>query len=285
MAWSNRCSYGKRYSLPFADRGKPGPVCPHTSTHRAPCFSTAGDRLTYGKQTCCRLQTNAGAHPESEARITPHEAEANVFQTEMKLFFRVPQEGEKANKRKLLPGTVEAIEGSKLTIVLEKAHDAIAADLEAFIHFELRRKFMQQAVTVESVDEEEPTRLVVELQGDPVSAEARQFYRSSCLASEINAVVGEETCKVVDVSATGFAVYAAQEYKVGAKLPVKVMWDGTDYLGEATIQGSRRVNKDHTRYGLHVIDTKTREHNLKGNLGAINNGVQAEQARRMRGIG
>jgi hypothetical protein len=196
-----------------------------------------------------------------------------------KIFLRIPKL-DTAKKRVLRPGVVLVVEDDVCVIRLEEPCSAIEATTDVALHFEERRKFWQQAGRVVRKDAREPLVFGVQLHGAPVSAEARQCFRVSCLGASIRATIDEEDgCEVVDLSATGLAFYGRRDYEVGSRVRVALTYSGRGYLGHGTIQSSRRMTPKTTRYGVHCTDTG--QDTLAKSLASINLSVQGEQQRRM----
>jgi len=196
-----------------------------------------------------------------------------------KVFLRLPKE-DAGTKRVLRPGVLLGLDNDVWTIRLDEPCAGIDTSTNVALHFEERRKFLQQAGRVVRKDSEEPLVLGIQLQGAPVSAEARQCFRVSCLGSNIRATIDDETaCEVVDLSATGFGFYGRRDYDVGSRVRVLLTHDGKEYEGHATIQSSRRMTPKLMRYGAHCTDTG--RDTLAKSLAALNLSVQREQQRRM----
>jgi hypothetical protein len=196
-----------------------------------------------------------------------------------KIFLRVPKE-DPPQKRVLRPCVVLSVEADVCTVRLDEPGSAIDLETEVALHFEERRKFWQQAGRVVRNDSPEPLVLGVQLVGAPVSAEARQCFRVSCLGANIRATIDEEEgCEVVDLSATGLAFYGRRDFALGRRVRVVLTYDGRSYTGHGTIQSSRRMTPKTTRYGVHCTDTH--QDTLARSLAAINLSVQAGQQRRM----
>lgn len=195
-----------------------------------------------------------------------------------KVFFRLPKED--AGKQRILrPATVLAIAEGACTLQLEHPVD-VAESTDAFLHFEEKRKFLQQSVRVLSVDPEKPGLISLQLQGSPISAESRQAFRVSCLGANIKALIAEEAeCDVVDLSVTGFAFYAKSQYEIGRRLRVSLVYDGREYKGYATVQSTRTLNSKMFRYGAHCSDGAG--DNLAKSLASLSLAVQSEQLRRL----
>jgi hypothetical protein len=196
-----------------------------------------------------------------------------------KIFLRIPKE-DTPKKRVLHPCVVVTVEDDVYVIRLEEPCSALDLATDVALHFEERRKFWQQAGRVVRKDAREPLVFAVQTMGAPVSAEARQCFRVSCLGANIRATIDEEEgCEVVDLSATGFAFYGRRDYGLGSRVRVALTHNGRGYLGHGTIQSSRRMTPKTTRYGVHCTDTN--QDTLAKSLAAINLAVQAEQQRRM----
>ena len=209
----------------------------------------------------------------------PLPVRSDVLKKDDKIFFRLPKE-DSPKKRNLRPGIVLGVEEGGCLIQLEEPADGIEESLNAFLHFEERRKFVQQSVQVVRKESETPCVFAVQWQGTPVSAESRQAFRVSCLSANIRAIVADEPrCEVVDVSTTGFAFYGKIEYEVGRRVHVMLSYDGTEYRGQGTIQSTRRMNTGALRYGVHCTDGPSE--NLAKSLPSISLAVQSEQLRRL----
>lgn len=196
-----------------------------------------------------------------------------------KVFFRLPKE-DKPKKRVLRPGIVIGVESDVCLIQLEERAPGMEEEMDVFLHFEEKRKFLQQSARILRLVSEEPPVLSVQLHGTPVSAESRQAFRVSCLSSNIKAAVGAESgCEVVDLSVTGFAYYGQAEHETGSRVKVVLSHEGKDYAGHGTIQSSRRVTAKLLRYGVHCTDSA--KDTLARSLTSINLAVQAEQLRRL----
>lgn len=196
-----------------------------------------------------------------------------------KVFFRLPKED--AGKQRILrPATVLSFDEVGCKLQLEHPVE-VAAATDAFLHFEERRKFLQQSVrVVGETDPEQPLLLSLQFQGTPVSAESRQAFRVSCLGANIKALVAEEAdCDVVDLSVTGFAFYAKSQYEVGRRVRVSLIYDGREYKGYATVQSTRALSAKQFRYGAHCTDGAG--DNLAKSLAAVSLAVQSEQLRRL----
>jgi hypothetical protein len=196
------------------------------------------------------------------------------------VFFRL---GEDAAQGELHRGSVEAAEGCVCVVRLEQPCPQIEEAVEGFLHFDRQLEFMQQSAVIARTGSDDPLRFSVELRGQPVSAQSLQSYRVSCLGTQITATFGHETgCEVLDVSATGFAVYARGQYSIGQCLPAALHYAGQSCAGDVAVQSVRRMSPQKIRYGVYCVDD-ARQHTLAKSLASINLAIQREQLRRMTG--
>ncbi len=202
------------------------------------------------------------------------------MKTDMEVFLRTPEQA------KLRAGKVSAISAKGFTAVFEVAGFELEEGAEVLAYYEINRRFMQQPVRVLAVEEIEEEGLSLELEttGDPVSAESRECYRVSCYAAGIKAQLGEEPemCEVLDVSATGFAVFSTGQYQVGQTLQVTLYHEGDSIPGTVVVQSAREYGKN-MRYGLRAIDDERKNATLESALSRVNLAVQRAQAARLSG--
>lgn len=204
-----------------------------------------------------------------------------MLKKDQKVFVRLPKE-DAPPKRTLRPGVIAAVEEDRFVVQLEDACDGIEESMDAFVHFDEKRKFFQQSMKVVQKQSAEPPVFAMKLQGQAVSAESRQNYRVSCLGANVTATVGDEAgCAVVDLSATGLAFYSHEAREAGQQVRIKLSHGGKEYSGRATIQSVRKINPRQTRYGVHCIEDK--KDNLASSLSSINAAIQSEQLRRLAG--
>jgi hypothetical protein len=204
-----------------------------------------------------------------------------MLKAEDKIFFRLPKE-DRPKKRVLRPATICAYEDPALTLRLDDPCPGIEPGVEAMVHFEARRKFMQQLARVLRKESEQPLVLVLQLLAEPVSSESRQCFRVSCLGENVRATVdGEVGCEVVDLSATGLAFYSRRDCTLGSQVHISLSYAGKSYEGEATIMSSRRMTPKTIRHG--VLCTEREGGSLARSLAAINLAIQSEQQRRLAG--
>jgi hypothetical protein len=207
-----------------------------------------------------------------------------MLKKDSELFFQIP---DSLGRRVLHPCRVQEVRGSTYRLEFPEPPENLTADMDSLIYFERRREFMQQAVHVSTIVQPAPNLVIeLDLSGEPVSAESRQYYRVSCMAASISATVGKETnCSVLDVSATGFAVYANEAYKVGDNLEVVLFYGGREYAGRAVVQSSRPVSRNRTRYGMQSLPGRDgRANDLHTSLNQINLAIQREQLQRLSGV-
>jgi len=169
---------------------------------------------------------------------------------------------------------------------------AFEADQEVLMYFNGKREFMQQVGRVkeisepdtESTDEEganNATTFTIEPIGDAISAESRQNYRVSTISADLEAQVGdEEGVKVQDLSSTGFAVLASEEYQLGQTIEVSIAHDEEQCHGVAAVQSIRDFGGGRIRYGMRAIEEDPHTGEFLQVLQRISLAVQREQLQR-----
>ena len=86
---------------------------------------------------------------------------------------------------------------------------------------------------------------------------------------------------MVDVSATGFAVIAAEQYMVTDIIEVTIRFEGETFNGRGRIESARELGVGRTRYGLHCVDGKSTDETLSKGLQQISAAVQRQHLRRL----
>lgn len=126
------------------------------------------------------------------------------------------------------------------------------------VFFDGRKGFMQQPGEIVPPDPEEgdtdgvPSEPVVavRLLGEPVSAESRECYRVSTVLADYHANFGRlGTCKLVDVSATGFGFLSTERLMLGETLEIEFTVGGKTIKGSGIIQSLKEV-RNGFRYGM-----------------------------------
>ncbi len=198
-----------------------------------------------------------------------------VLKPESEIFMRIPDDH---GKQVLHPGLVVSSDDESVTVRLMDEIE-LQAELELFVHYEIKRQFMQQPVTVETVDESEDADVVRFLvTGEAFSAESRERYRVSAIASDAALDVGSESdCKVLDVSGTGFSFYAQDSYAVAQSLSVHFTFGDKQWPGTIVIMSAKDMD-DKKRYGVRCTDGP-----LKNEIAAICREVERQQLRRLAG--
>ncbi len=204
------------------------------------------------------------------------------MKTDMDIFLRTPEH------ETLYPGKVSARTDNGCNAVFQGGAFNLEDGAEVLVFYKINRHFMQQPVRVVSVVEKNrddgETRITLELEttGDPVAAENRECYRVSCYSADVKVQLGEdpEMCGVLDVSATGFAIFSDAEYTVGQTLLATLYYYGRHVLGMAVIESSTAFRKKN-RYGLRAVDDERPKATLKKDLYRINLVVQREQLVRL----
>ena len=141
---------------------------------------------------------------------------------------------------------------------------------------------MRQAARIGSVIGSESNTLVeFETIGEPFSAENRLALRVSSVSADLKATFGaEEHCEVVDISATGFAVYGTKKHAIDSRVEATLYFEGETFKGTVSIIAVVK-RKGQIRYGVHCIDDPKTGSSLKNGLGRITMAIQRQQLARL----
>ncbi len=178
----------------------------------------------------------------------------------------------------LHPATVVSIEHDLHTAELEEEDLPLEADQEVFIYFELNRTFMKQSARIESVLAGDP-KLSIRFQttGAPVSAEQRQCLRVPVAFKQLTAQIGpEESCPLLDVSETGFSVFASEDYDMGRVVDVSLRYGVETFSGRVCVQSIKNVGEGRKRYGFYCVDKRIAPGSLPRGLYVISMAAQRE---------
>ena len=166
---------------------------------------------------------------------------------------------------------------------------AFEVDQEVLMYFSGKNEFMQQVGCIKEIIEaeegsDEGPMFVIDPIGDPISAESRQNYRVSTLSANLEARVGdEENLQVQDLSSTGFAVLAGEEYELGQVIEVGIAHADMQCHGRASVQSVRPLGPNRIRYGLRAIEEDPHTGEFLQVLQKISLSVQREQLQRSGG--
>jgi hypothetical protein len=200
------------------------------------------------------------------------------------IYLRIPQE---SDQRILHPGTVQTIQDGIHTACFEEQDVAADPGDEVIIYFERQGKFMQQAARVAAIAAVDAQPVIgFEFIGEAVSAESRECFRVCTLTAEVTATLDDkETCEVLDISSTGFAVLSTSERNLGAAVKVTMCHQDRQFNGSASIKSVRDLGGGKFRYGMHCVDNRAAGDNLENGLRTVSTAVQRQQLRRMAGTG
>lgn len=157
---------------------------------------------------------------------------------------------------------------------------------EVLFYFNGKREFLQQVGQIIEIlpgDEESDEAITFSITpvGDAISAESRQNYRVSTIAADLEANVGsEQSVPVQDLSATGFAVVAAQDYALGQTVEVQIRHDEESCSGVAVVQSVREFGPGRIRYGMRALEGDPQTGAFLATLQRISLSVQREQLQR-----
>jgi len=183
------------------------------------------------------------------------------------------------------------VESSRDTFSIRFVADAFAfeVDQEVLMYFSGKTEFMQQVGCIKEIIEaeegsEEGPLFVIDPVGDPISAESRQTYRVSTISAGLEACVGdEENLQIQDLSSTGLAVLASEDYQLGQTLEVRISHADEQCHGRASVQSVRPLGPNRIRYGLRAIEDDPHTGEFLQVLQRISLTVQREQLQRSGG--
>ncbi len=159
-------------------------------------------------------------------------------------------------------------------------------DQEVLMYFTGQREFMQQIGRIIEIAEpeegsDEGPIFTLEPVGEAISAESRENYRVSTINAKLDATVGSERdLQVQDLSSTGFAVIASEEYEIGQTLDVSIAHAEEQCHGIASVQSIRDFGSGRIRYGLRAIEEDPHTGEFLQVLQRISLAVQREQLQR-----
>jgi hypothetical protein len=202
-----------------------------------------------------------------------------MLKTESVIFFNLPDVSE---ERVLHRAKIMTEKENLYTAELEEGGLDLKDEMGLFIYFKTDRQFMRQAARIGSVIESESNTLVeFETIGEPFSAESRQALRISSMGADLKATFGaEENCDVVDVSATGFAVYGTEEHAIDSQVEATLFFEGETFKGTVSVMAVVK-RKGRIRYGVHCSDDPKSGNHLKNGLGRITMAIQRKQLARL----
>lgn len=195
-------------------------------------------------------------------------------------FIQIPDE---SNQRVLHSVVVQGFEENSYTAELQDVEMLLECSQDIFVYYEHKNEFMRQPACVDIIADTPSGRtFAFKFTGDAVSAERRQCYRVSTVMANVTAVFGDEKgCAVVDVSATGFALIAAKQYKASVIIATTVQFENEKLNGQVRIESVRELNDDQFRYGLHCLKSNTNDEMLLKGLQQISASVQRQHLLRM----
>ncbi len=193
-----------------------------------------------------------------------------------------------SRRRVLRPARVVGARDDVFTAALEEDYDedlAAEACRDFLVLFQHEQKFLQQSATVVDVFADGQTAMLTfKTTGEPVSAENRQCYRVSAFAAGLTVELGDEPdCPLLDVSCTGFSVFARRNRDIGSVIDAVFSFESVEYAGQVCVQGRRPSNGGRIRYGLHCVENTCSEGRMPHGLLKMSVSLQREQLRRLAG--
>lgn len=195
-------------------------------------------------------------------------------------FVQVPDE---ASQHILHSAVVQAFANNTYTAELQEETALLECGQDIFVYYDSKNDFTRQPAHIDVIaDTPSGYTFSFQFTGDAVSAESRQYYRVSTVMAVVTATFGgEENCAVVDVSATGFAVIAAKQYKACDIVETTIRFESETFSGRGRIESIRELIAGRIRYGLHCVDGKATNDTLRMGLPKISAAVQRQHLRRL----
>ncbi len=195
-------------------------------------------------------------------------------------FVQVPDE---SSQRILHSAVVQGFTNNTYTAELQEDAALVESGQDIFVYYESRGEFTRQPARIHVIaDTPSGGTISFQFTGDAVSAESRQCYRVSTVMAAVTATFGGEgNCAVVDVSAAGFAVIAAKQYKATDIIEATIRFEGETFSGRGRIESARELSAGRFRYGLHCVDGKSTDETLRKGLQQISAAVQRQHLRRL----
>ena len=202
-----------------------------------------------------------------------------MLKTESNIFFKIPDE---STEIALHRAKIITVNENLYTAELEEEDLVLEDETDLFIYYELDRKFTRQAARIISVQRTETnTSVEFETTGESASAENRQALRISAVGADLTATFGrEKNCQVVDISPTGFAVYATKDYEIDSLVDSILHFEGEEFRGTVSVKAAI-PRKGEIRYGVHCVDETQSAGSLKNGLGKITMAIQRQQLARV----
>ena len=164
-------------------------------------------------------------------------------------FVQIPDE---SGERILYTAVVQGFVKSTYTADLHEDATPLESGQDILVYYESSGKFMRQSARiVRVVDTPSGRTFSFQFAGDSVSGEGRRCYRVSTVMALVTATLeDEENCTVVDVSATGFAVIATEQYMATDIIDVTIRFEGATFNGRGRIESARELGAGRIRYGV-----------------------------------
>ncbi len=195
-------------------------------------------------------------------------------------FVQVPDE---SSQRALHSAVVQGFANNTYTAELQEDAALLETGQDIFVYYESSGEFTRQSARIDVIaDTPSGGTFSFQFTGDAVSAESRQCYRVSTVMAAVTATFGgEENCPVVDVSPTGFAVIATEQYKASDIVEATIRFEGETFSGRGRIESVQELSAGRIRCGLHCLDGKSTDETLSKGLQQISAAVQRQHLRRL----
>jgi hypothetical protein len=188
------------------------------------------------------------------------------------------------NKRMLVGGKTQPnaanVSGKNVFTIRFTEPVNMKAGADVTILADMRGKFHQQAGSLMRIEESgDQPLLLVQMTGEPVNCEARNCYRVSVAAQNINMTIDKQpNCTLADISSEGLAAITSQPLTVGTSVDVDLSVEGIYARGALRVQTEKKLPNGKIRYGLLAPERKSP---IRKSLEALSSLMQRRQLQRM----
>ena len=207
-----------------------------------------------------------------------------MIRSKMQVFIQLLAE---TSRRVLHAADVVSFDEGVVTGTRVQTRPPLPPGTALLLYYEINRNFMKHPARVLEVvkgsqDDKNLLAFKLELIGQPVPAESREYYRVVTALDGLTATIGEQgEGWLVDVSVTGFAVIAKPGLKNGTTMPVTLRYENATFTGNAGLQSITPLDAKRTRYGFSSVESESSE--LARGLRTTNLEVQRIQLKRLSG--
>lgn len=143
--------------------------------------------------------------------------------------------------------------------------DDIEPGQEFLAYYDIDGKYVKHAARIEVIlPSDSGSMISFRLIDQPKSAENREDER--ILIKDMGLIAnfdGETDYTLIDVSKYGFAIESEKKYTIARVVDVTIRFNGSKYIGKASIESITEMANDLYRYGLRSVDNSRTSVGLK----------------------